>query len=134
MTDEGGNQDPHPVEPGATDKSALTAGREVFRFPALIAIALYMFWLAGFVIVDVVHGHRKPVLLIFSAAFIAASLGLLMLFRWAWNLTLAGVVLLMGFSMWKFTAQHDPASIVQGLLTLVVFLYLVRPELRASLR
>lgn len=101
--------------------------------PALAVIALYMFVLAGFVIVGVVHGYVRPVYLTFAAAFITAALGLVMLFRWAWNLTLAAVVLLIGLFFWRFTSQHDTPSIVQGLLNLVIFLYLVRPEVRSHL-
>jgi hypothetical protein len=43
-------------------------------------------------------------------------------------------VLLSGLFFYRFTMQHDLASIMQGGLNLVVFFYLVRPEVRANLR
>ena len=104
------------------------------RVPALIVIALYMFLLAGINVVSVTKGITRPPYLIFSAAFFAAAMGLLLLFRWAWTLTLAAVLLLSGLFFWRFSTQHDMASIMQGALNLVIFLYLVRPEVRANLR
>jgi len=61
-------------------------------------------------------------------------MGLLLLFRWAWTLTLAAVLLLSALFFYRFTAQHDLASIMQGGLNLVIFLYLIRPEVRSKLR
>jgi len=71
--------------------------------------------------------------LIFPALFVAAGLGLLLLLRWAWALTLAAVALLAGWFLWSFTTQHVAGSLVQGLLNLVFFLYLVRTDVRRKL-
>ena len=91
--------------------------------------------LAAVIILGVVAGGRYPPLfLIFAAAFIAASAGLLKLFRWAWSLALAAVLLLVVYNLWIFSAEHQPAALVQGLLNLIFFLYLVRPEVRSQLR
>lgn len=106
----------------------------IFRFPALAAIGLYMLILAGVVILGVVTRHFPPLYLLFPVLFIAAGLGLLMLFRWAWALTLAAVVMLVGLFLFQFSRTHAPSAIVQGLLNLVFFLYLVRTEVRGSLR
>jgi hypothetical protein len=54
--------------------------------------------------------------------------------RWAWALTLAAVVLLAGLFFLKFYADRQLPFIVQGLMNLVFFLYLVRPEVREKLR
>ena len=107
---------------------------KLVRVPALIVIALYMFLLAGINVVSVAKGITRPPYLIFSAAFFAAAMGLLLLFRWAWTLTLAAVLLLSGLFFWRFATQHDMGSIMQGGLNLIIFLYLVRPEVRANLR
>ncbi len=106
----------------------------VLQFPGLIAIGLYMLLFAGIITVDVVRGHIRPIYLIVSVLFIAGSLGLTMLFRWAWALTVAGVALLAGMFLWGFSAQHLYANLVQGLLNLFFFLYLVRADLRQKLR
>jgi len=108
--------------------------RGLVRHPALMVIALYMFLLAGMNVVSVAKGLARPPNLIFSAAFFTAALGLLLLFRWAWTLTLAAVLLLSALFFWRFSTQHDLASMMQGGLNLVIFFYLVRPEVRGNLR
>jgi hypothetical protein len=106
----------------------------IFRFPALAAIGLYMLILAAVVILGVVTRHFPPLYLLFPVLFIAAGLGLLMLLRWAWALTLAAVVMLIGLFLFQFTRTHVPSMLIQGLLNVVFFLYLVRTEVRGSLR
>ncbi|MGD0892079.1 MAG: hypothetical protein ABR923_11130 [Terracidiphilus sp.] len=109
--------------------------RELLPLPALAFISLYLLVLAGVIVVGVVAGgHYPPLFLVFSAIFIAASAGLLLLFRWAWALALAAVLLLAIYDLWIFTSQHQGAALVQGLLNFVFFLYLVRTEVRAKLR
>lgn len=110
-------------------------GSDLLRLPGLAAISFYLLVLAGIIILGVVSGgHYPPIFLIFSAVFITACGGLLMLFRWAWALTLAAVFLLVVYNLWIFSTQHQGAAIVQGLLNLIFFLYLVRPEVREKLR
>jgi uncharacterized membrane protein YvlD (DUF360 family) len=108
--------------------------RELLQLPGLAAIGLYMFVLAVVAIFAVVGGQIRPVYLVFSAIFFAAAFGLLLMMRWAWTLTLAAVVLLMGSFLWKFSTQHQLPFLVQGLLNMIFFLYLVRPEVREKLR
>jgi hypothetical protein len=108
---------------------------DLLPLPGLAAIGLYLLVLAGVIILGVVAGHRYPPLfLIFAAGFITASAGLLKLFRWAWALALAAVFLLVVYNLWIFSRLHMGAALVQGLLNLVFFLYLVRPEVREKLR
>lgn len=127
------NGDEH--EGAATEKpGAVSPRRAVLPLPALAAIALYMVVLAGTGIVGVAEGHVPPLYLVFSAAFVTAALGLLMLLRWAWALTLAAVLLLAALFSWRFATGHSPAYMVQGLLNLVFFLYLIRTEVREKLR
>jgi hypothetical protein len=57
-----------------------------------------------------------------------------MRFRWAWALALAAVALLSGYNFWLFSTQHTTVGLVQGSLNLVFFLYLVRAQVRESLR
>jgi hypothetical protein len=119
---------PAPQAQPKAEKSAL------FKLPGLIAIGLYMLLLAGVVVLYVVQGRLGHLYLVFSPLFIAAGLGLMMLFRWAWALTLAAVALLAGSFFWTCMSQHDPAFLMQGVLNLVFFLYLVRAEVRVKLR
>jgi hypothetical protein len=116
----------------AQRRSALT---DLLPVPGLAAISLYLLILAGIIILGVVVGrHYPPLFLIFAAGFITASGGLLMLFRWAWSLALAAVFLLVAYNLWIFSMQHQGAALVQGLLNLIFFLYLIRPEVRERLR
>jgi hypothetical protein len=118
------------------EKSPLPPLRpDLLQLPGLAAISLYLLVLAGVIILGVVAGrHYPPLFLIFAAFFMAASAGLLMLFRWAWALALAAVFLLVVYNLWIFASLHQGAALVQGLLNLVFFLYLVRPEVREKLR
>jgi hypothetical protein len=109
--------------------------RELLPLPGVAAIALYLLALAGVIILGVVAGrHYPPLFLIFAAAFIAASAGLLLLLRWAWAMALGAIFLLAGYNLWIFASQHQGPVLVQGLLNLVFFLYLVRTEVRRRLR
>jgi dolichyl-phosphate-mannose--protein O-mannosyl transferase len=108
---------------------------ERLPLPGLAAICLYLLALAGVIILGVVSGrHYPPLFLLFAAGFIAASAGLLLLFRWAWAMTLGAVTLLTVYDLWIFASQHQTPALVQGLLNLVFFLYLVRTEVREKLR
>jgi hypothetical protein len=132
MTDEKESRAERGEEPASGP--ATPSSRGLARLPALVIIALYMFLLAGINVVNVANGLARPPYLVFSAAFFTAALGLLLLFRWAWALTLGAVLFLSGLFFYRFSMQRDTGSILQGGLNLVIFLYLVRAEVRASLR
>jgi hypothetical protein len=123
------------TEDDAKKAPAAAAAGFQFPLPGLTAIALYLLVLSGVIILGVVSGRHYPaVFLVFSALFMASSAGLLMLFRWAWSLALAAVLLLAGYNLWIFSSEHQPAGLVQGLLNAVFFLYLIRTEVRERLR
>jgi glycerol-3-phosphate acyltransferase PlsY len=109
--------------------------RQLLQLPGLVFINLYLLVLAAVIVLGAVAGaHYPPLFLIFAAGFISASLGLMLLLRWAWALALAAVFLLVVYNLFVFSTQHQSAALVQGLLNLVFFLYLVRPEVRQRLR
>ena len=119
----------------ARKESPPPARRELLPLPGLAAISLYMLVLAGVIAVGVAGGrHYPPLFLLFSAGFITASAGLMLLLRWAWALTLAAVFLLVAYNLWIFSTLRQGPALVQGLLNLVFFLYLIRPEVRERLR
>jgi hypothetical protein len=107
---------------------------KLLHLPGLIAISVYMILLAVVAVVYVVQGRVGPVFLVFPALFIAGGLGLLLLLRWAWALTLAAVALLAGWFFWTFMTRHFTDLLVLGLINLVCFLYLVRSDVRVKLR
>ena len=103
--------------------------------PGMAAVGLYLLLLAGVIILGVVSGQHYPtIFLVFAAAFITASAGLMMSFRWAWALALGAVSLLAAYNLWIFSQRRDMAALIQGLLNLVMFLYLIRTEVREHLR
>ena len=102
--------------------------------PGLVAIALYMLVLAMVVAFRVVGKESSPLMLAVAALFVAASFGLLRMFRWAWALTLAAVFLLMSYNFWLFYSEKQTPGLVQGLLNMVFFFYLVRVDVRSRLR
>jgi hypothetical protein len=106
----------------------------LLKLPGLIAISLYMLLLAGVTVVSVVAQREGFIYLVFSVFFIAGALGLPLLLRWAWALTLAAVAILSGSFLWGFSLQHSYSSLVQGLLNLLFFLYLVRTDVREKLK
>lgn len=138
MTLETSPDETGPTETGARDTNAPRNQpplRDLLPLPGLAAISLYLLVLAGIIILGVASGgHYPPLFLIFAALFMAASAGLLILFRWAWALALAAVFLLASYNAWIFASQHMGAALVQSLLNLVFFLYLIRPEVREKLR
>jgi len=93
-----------------------------------------MLLLSGFTVVSVMNHRAGALYLVFSVFFIAGALGLLLLLRWAWALTLAAVALLAGSFLYAYTTQHISSSLVQGLLNLLFFLYLVRTDVREKLK
>lgn len=115
------------------DKQEPSAQHEL-PLPGVIAIALYLFLIAGVVVLGVVGGHYPKLYVFFPALFLAGGGGLLGSFRWAWALALAAVFSIAMYDLWSFTVQHQLPVIAQGLLNLLFFFYLVRPEVRARLR
>jgi len=107
---------------------------ELFPLPGLIAISLYLLLLSVVIVVGAVGGHYPKLFLILPVFLLASCGGLLMLFRWAWAMALAAVLLLSGYHLWLFARLHLAPSLIQGLLNLVFFLYLIRMEVREKLR
>lgn len=102
--------------------------------PGLAAIGLWMFVLSLIVLIGVTR-HQLPLLfLCFFVAFAAAGQGLLRRRRWGWALTLAAVFLLAMYELWLTFAHHQIGMAVMAVINLLLFLYLVRPEVREQLR
>jgi hypothetical protein len=121
---------PHSTpEPGAPQGQ-----RDLLPLPGLLAIGLYMVLLAGVLILGVAGRHYPALFLVLAAAFLTAGAGLVMLLRWAWAGALAAVFLLACYNAWIFSMQHVGGALVQCLLNLVFFGYLMRTEVRGKLR
>jgi len=133
MTDEPQTNEPQNGQP-TKQTIQVPPRRDLMALPALAAIGLYLLVLAAVIVLGVVGGHYPVLFLLLSVAFVTASAGLFFLFRWAWALTLSAVFLLASYYLWIFSHTHLPQQLVQGLLNLVFFLYMIRPEVRSKLR
>ena len=122
------------VDAVAKRNTAPPPKRELVPLPGLVAISFYLLLLAVVIIVGVVGGHYPVVFALLPVFLFAACGGLLMLFRWAWAMALAAVLMLGGYNVWLFAHLHMVPALVQGLLNLVFFFYLVRTEVREKLR
>jgi hypothetical protein len=139
MTDPAPQNEAPGKEPAKSESGQAAGLSRLGLLPGLAAISLYLLLLSGVIIVGVASGAAgqqlyPPVFLVFAAVFMAASAGLILLFRWAWALALAAVFLLAVYNLWIFASEHQAPGLVQGLLNLVFFLYLVRTEVRVRLR
>lgn len=137
MTDNpSGSNTPPPSGPSvaATPNAPTPAKFGLVPLPSLIALSLYLLLLSVVLIVGAIGGHYPKLFLILPVFLLAAAGGLLMLLRWAWAMALAAVVLLSGYHLWLFARLHLAPSLIQGLLNLVFFLYLIRTEVREKLR
>jgi hypothetical protein len=119
---------------GESGDAAKAPKRELLPLPGLAAIALYLLLLAVVIVVGVVGGHYPRVFVVLPVFLFAACGGLLMLFRWAWAMALAAVLMLSCYNLWIFARLHVGPALIQGLLNLVFFFYLVRTEVREKLR
>lgn len=118
----------------SSDSTTPTAKVESMNLPGLMAIAFYLLLLSVVIVIGVVGGHYPPLFIVLPVFLLTACGGLLMLFRWAWAMALAAVLMLSGYNVWIFARMHMMTALIQGLLNLVFFLYLARPEVREKLR
>jgi hypothetical protein len=123
-----------PILPGQKPPAQKSLRPTLLHLPGLFAISGYLLLLAGITIYDVASGLAQPVHLIFPVFFIASACGLLMRLRWAWALAITAMAMLAAFFMWEYSTQHLYPFLVQGLLNLFFFLYLVRTEVRENLK
>lgn len=102
--------------------------------PGVSAIGLYMFLLCLMWLLAVSR-HTLPLTgLIFAAAFAVAGHGLLRQKRWGWAMTLAAIFLSMVHSLWLVAKYHKVLMLGLAAFDMILFLYLVRPEVRERMR
>jgi hypothetical protein len=102
--------------------------------PGMAGVALYMLVLASVVGFGASTGRFPRPFFIVCVLFVAAAVGLVRLYRWGWALASAAAFLLMSYQVWAFLRTHQAQALVMSFLNLILFLYLVRPEVRDRLR
>ena len=116
--------DKNETDPGNAPQS----GKQSLPLPGMAGIALYMLVLSAVIAFGVIGHHYPPLLLIVSGLTACASFGLLRQQRWGWALSLAATFLLMTYQFYILFRFHQGEAGIIGALNLVLFLYLVRPE------
>lgn len=136
MSDEERRHRAQPDDRGVTEMTETREAEPAKRdlLPGLIAIAFYLLLLSVVIVIGVVGGHYPMLFIVLPVFLLAACGGLLMQLRWAWAMALAAVLLLGCYNIWIFVRMHFGAALIQGLLNLVFFFYLVRTEIREKLR
>jgi uncharacterized membrane protein (DUF2068 family) len=104
------------------------SGKKPLPLPGMAGIALYMLVLSAVIAFGVVGHHYPPLLLIVSGLTACASFGLLRLKRWGWAFSLGAIFLLMIYQFFILIRFHQGSAGFVGALNLVLFLYLIRPE------
>src|SRR5277367_4632931 len=109
-------------------------GKKPLPLPGMAGIALYMLVLSAVIAFGVIGHHYPPLLLIISGLTACASFGLLRQQRWGWALSLAATFLLMTYQFYILVRFHQGEAGIIGVLNLILFLYLVRPEVLERVR
>ena len=122
--------DKNETDPGNAPQS----GKKPLPLPGMAGIALYMLVLSAVIAFGVIGHHYPPLLLIVSGLTAYASFGLLRQRRWGWALSLAATFLLMIYQFYLLFRLHETPRGIMGALNLVLFLYLVRPEVIERLK
>jgi hypothetical protein len=107
--------------------------------PAMAAISLWMLFLAVLAVLGVLNGRYpagSPRVAVLSLAtlFALAGLGLMILRRWGWALTLAASFCTMCYGWFSVFRLHQVQWAFMAVINLIFFLYLIRPEVRGRLR
>jgi len=117
---------------------ATTPPRPIERgkmLPGLAGISLFLLFLTlvnvyGALVNAYGTGALKIGVLCLCTILVAGIYGVLRMKRWGWAILTAGTILLSGGYFYEFRVVHAAFYIIQGLLMLVFFLYLIRPEVR----
>jgi uncharacterized membrane protein (DUF2068 family) len=128
MTDE------NKISPDESTDGISQSGKPGLPLPGMAGVALYMLAISMVVALGVTGHHIPPIFLIVSVLTACASFGLLRQKRWGWALSLAATFLLMLYQFYLLFRTHQAAAGVMGALNLVLFLYLIRPEVIERLK
>ena len=121
-----------PELPEISPISRLEKGR---MLPGLAGIALFLLFLTlvnvyGALVNAYGRGAYKVGILCLCTILVAGIYGVLRMQRWGWAIIAGGTILLSAGYFYVFRLTHSPFYLIQGLLMLVFFLYLIRPEVR----
>jgi uncharacterized membrane protein (DUF2068 family) len=102
--------------------------------PGVAAIGLYMFLMCALWLVPISRGQMPKFMLILCVAFAAAGQGLLRQKRWGWAMSLTAIFLAGIQEMWRVAEYHELLMLAAAAFNMILFLYLIRPEVRTRMR
>jgi uncharacterized membrane protein (DUF2068 family) len=102
--------------------------------PGMAAVCIWNLLLCGIGLIGVITHNLPPAVMILCVFYAIAANGLLKLRRWGWALTLAAAFLSMCYGAYVLFRFHQLPTVVMIMVNLVIFLYLVRPEILERLK
>lgn len=96
--------------------------------PGMAAVCIWNLLLCGIGLIGVITHNLPPAVMIVCLFYAIAANGLLKLRRWGWALTLAAAFLSMCYGVYVLFRFRQLPMAVMVMVNLVIFLYLVRPE------
>jgi ABC-type Mn2+/Zn2+ transport system permease subunit len=107
---------------------------ELALLPGMAITALWMLIVCAIGLFGVIAHHFPGVVTIFCALLAAGAQGLLKRRRWGWAIALSTAFLSVCYGVWAGIRFHQPPALVLVMVNLVLFLYLVRPEVISRVR
>ncbi len=107
--------------------------------PGMAMVSMYLLLLAMLNAFEAISGKfgiggAKYSVLSICTLLVVGVFGLLKLLRWGWSLVTAGCLLMAIGYFYGFHRTHIPPYLINGLFSLVFFLYLSRTEVRERLK
>jgi uncharacterized membrane protein (DUF2068 family) len=122
------------IDPNDPSSEGHRPAQKQLPLPGMAGVALYMLAISGVIAFGVVGHHIPPVFLVVSLLTACGSFGIVRLLRWGWALSLAATFLLMLYQFYLLFRLHEAPRGILGAVNLVLFLYLVRPEVIERLK
>ncbi|MBV8629870.1 MAG: DUF2127 domain-containing protein [Silvibacterium sp.] len=109
-------------------------GGQAALLPGIAAVCIWNLLLCGIGLIGVITHNLPPLVMILCVIYAVAANGLLKLRRWGWALTLAAAFLSMCYGIYVLFHFRQLPMTVMVAVNLVIFLYLVRPEILERLK
>ena len=116
------------------DKRTVPSAQTAGLLPGMAVICVWNLVLCGIGLVGVINHSLPPAVMVLCVFFVIAANGLLKLRRWGWALTLAAAFLSMCYGAYVLFRFRQLPMVAMIMVNLVIFLYLVRPEVLARLK
>ena len=104
------------------------SAKRLSLLPGMAFVCIWMLLLCAIGLIGVITHNLPPTVIIICVVYAVAANGLLKLRRWGWALTLAAAFLSMCYGVYVLFHFHQLPMVVMIAVNLVIFLYLVRPE------